>query len=86
MRLLYHLTVCFITSVLLLTACESDAKKLQRLQGDRAVHCLLVDKYREDYLAAKKAKSPHADTLLQRWNEHNTGCEIATRDLDRFMR
>lgn len=74
-------------AVALLTACESDEAKLQRLSGERAVQCLLVDKYREDYLAAKRNPSnPYADTLGQQWMEANTKCELATREYNRFMR
>lgn len=89
----YHLKVCFLSSAITLTACESDTDKLQRLSQDRAVECLLVQKYREDYEAAreanktaKKAWSSEVDTLLSQWSERNTKCELATRELNRFMR
>lgn len=82
----YHRTVCFI-SILLLAACESDETKFQRLRGEQGTQCLLVQKYREDLDAARKSpQNPYRDTLLQQWGEANTKCELATRDLNRFMR
>lgn len=86
----YHLTVGFLSLVLLLTACESDADKLQRLNGDRAVNCLLAQKYQREYELAEAPKSPPnlplKDSLFREYMDYNTKCELATRDLNRFMR
>lgn len=97
MSISYHRTVCFISSVLLLTACESDTDELQRLNGDRAVACLLAQKYEREYLEARTPKcgtatsiptprTPYIDSLGREWVEYKTKCELAERDLNRFMR
>lgn len=87
------LRCCFVSVIFVLTACQSDEEKLQRLQGDQAVHCLLVEKYREDYDLARKAdhdanvaRSDHTDSLLREWGDRKAKCDLATRELNRFMR
>jgi hypothetical protein len=77
-----------------LVGCESDAKKLERLEGRKAVECLLQQAYwtKFDSVAyphgptSHQIKSPEADSLRRVWNDHRTKCELATRDYNQFMR
>lgn len=103
-----------------LIACESDDKKLRRLQGEQLTSCLVAQsestkvaklglavdpddsnlvasvdartrgdtaeasRLRELRLA--KAKAAGFDTLAEKWLAANRRCELATRELNRFMR
>lgn len=82
-----------------LLACESDEKKIARLEGERTMHCLLEQSYRDKYTAARFPKgitvavtkhpppeTPESDSLRRRWMDHHTKCELATREYNRFMR
>lgn len=84
---------------LALLACESDEKKLSRLESERTMQCLLEQAYREKAMASRFPKgvtvetaknrpplTPEADSLGRRWMEHHTKCELATREYNRFMR
>jgi hypothetical protein len=72
---------------MLLTACESDADKLTRLNGDRAVNCLLSEKYQREYEMVSLQKPSHLkDSLTLQSVAWNTKCELAERELNRFMR
>lgn len=84
------------TVVCFLAACESDEKKLQRLQGDQAMYCLNAQAHYREFEAVRypggmTAKNPRgipshkADSLRGIWYEYKTKCELATRDLNRFM-
>lgn len=83
----YHLTVCFL-SLLILSACESEEKKLTRLSQDQAVACLVAQSSQKTFDVTSKQKhwSPDRDSLLREALEDRTKCELATRDLNRFMR
>jgi hypothetical protein len=88
-------------SVGLVTAlfgCESDGKKLSRLEREQATQCLLEQAYRDKAMTARygpggmtsanmrTAMTPEAESLGRRWIEHRTKCQLATRDYYRFMR
>lgn len=88
MSVSFHRMGCFI-SLVMLSACRSDADKLQRLEGDKAIACLSAEKYRREFELAKAPKAPafpKADSLLLRYMDFNAKCELAQRDLNRFMR
>ena len=83
-------------AVSLFAACESDEKKLQRLQGDQAMYCLNAQADQREYETARypggmtqenirALPSRAADSLGKIWYEYKTKCELATRDLNRFM-
>lgn len=83
-------------AVLSLSACESDEKKLQRLQGDQLMYCLDAQAHQREYETARypggmtqlnigTPATPKADSLRKIWYEYKTKCELATRDLNRFM-
>ena len=88
MSISYHLRVAFITLLLMVsTACESDESKLQRLNGDRAVNCILAEKYRREFeMVALQKRSPLQDSLARMSTEYNAKCELSTREYNRFMR
>lgn len=83
-----HRMGCFVSYVLLLSACESDEKKLTRLSQDQAVACLVAQSSQKAFDVTNKQKhhSPDRDSLLREALEDRTKCELATRDLNRFMR
>lgn len=83
----YQVTVCFL-SLLALSACQSDESKLSMLQGDRAIACLNAEAAQREYELAKAPKSPpsNVDSLGREYMSWTTKCELATRDLNRFMR
>lgn len=88
MRLSYHPRVVFLSLVITLMACESDADKLQRLEGDRAVECLnarVLDRAMKD-ANVNRATTPYSDTLGKQYREAESKCTLASRELDRFMR
>jgi hypothetical protein len=83
--------------LLALAACESDEKKLARLENERNTQCLLAQAYEDRYTAArflkgmtreavKKPITPEADSVGRRWIEHRRKCDHATREYNRFMR
>lgn len=91
----YHLTVCFLS--LLLMACESEGKKLQRLQGDQSGACIDEQVSHRAYIDARypggrnpenlrAPLTPVAESLGREWIDAKTKCELAQRDLNRFMR
>ena len=84
MSISFHRTVVFLSVTFVLTACESDTDKLQRLEGERAVQCLLAQKYEKDFLSFKKS-SPAATAAATQWSLHDAKCQLATRELNRFM-
>jgi hypothetical protein len=89
MRIPYHPMGCFITSMLLLTACQSDSDKLQRLQGDQTMYCLNAQADMREFELASRPLSPPVpskDSLFGEYMKHKTACDLATRDLNRFMR
>jgi hypothetical protein len=82
-----------------LLACESNEKKLSRLEGDRTMYCLLEQSYREKYEAARfpggitlaqtknrPHETPASDSLRRSYLDYHTKCELATREYNRFMR
>lgn len=82
---------------LLLIGCESDEKKLQRLQGGQLMYCLDAQASQREYETARypggmtrenlrAVPTAKADSLLLVWQEYRTKCDLATRDLNRFMR
>lgn len=85
----FYITMKLLT-VLLLTVimgCESDAAKLQRLQGEQASQCLLAESLNGQLaLGMNQQPGKGRDSLLAAWNEHYTKCQLAQRDLNRFMR
>lgn len=93
----YHLTACFVSSVFLLIACRSDADKLQRLEGDQSTACLVAEMDKKEYETARFPggmtreniripATPAAESLGRKWYNQKTKCDLATRDLNRFMR
>lgn len=71
----------------ILTACESDASKLSRLRGDRATYCILAEAdKRQLAMIRNQQPSKQEDSLLSLWDEHSTKCQLAERELNRFMR
>lgn len=81
-------TACLV-SFLALSACESDDKKLARLEQERATECLLEQAYHDKAMNARKKSvnmSPEADSLGRHWLEHRAKCQIANRDYNRLMR
>lgn len=95
MRLSYQVTVCFLS--LLLMSCESESATLQRLQTDRAIACLNAEADQKVYemarypggMTAKNISAPPtpvAESLGREWADWRTKCELAERDLNRFMR
>lgn len=81
-----------------LSGCESEEKKLARLENERTTQCLLEEAYREKVIAARfptgvtasTAKNrppitPEVDSLMRRWTEHKTKCDLATRDYNRSL-
>lgn len=87
MSISLHRTVCFL-SLLALSACQSDESKLSMLRGDRAIACLNADAAQREHELAKAPKSPpsNVDSLGRAYMDWTTKCELATRDLNRFMR
>lgn len=83
----YHLTVCFL-SLLTFSGCESDEAKLQRLRSEQTMACLLARSYQRDVVNSNlnRATITYSDTLGRRAREYQVKCELATRNLDRFMR
>lgn len=79
------LCFCFLLSIL---ACQSDESKLSMLRGDRAIACLNAEAAQREYELAKAPKSPpsNVDSLGREYMDWTTKCELATRDLNRFMR
>lgn len=90
--------VCFLSIVFcVLTGCKSDAEKLQQLTADQAMVCLQSEVARKVYMDARypggmtrenvtaPLKSP-ADSLGREYLDRKTECDLATRDLNRFMR
>lgn len=78
----YHRTTCFISLVLIVAACESEQNKLQRLNSDRAVNCVLADKYQREYqMVMLQVKTPLQDSLLRESNKYSTKCQLAEREL-----
>lgn len=87
MSVSYRRTACFISLVMVSTACESDEAKLTRLNGDRAVACLLAEKYHNEYEMVSLQKPSHLkDSLTRQSVEWSTKCDLATREVNRFMR
>ena len=87
---------CFLSFSIMFVACESDEKKLQRLQGEWGTACLNAQMDQRDYEAARYPggvtvrnlaglPSRKADSLFLVWQDHKTKCDLATRDLNRFM-
>lgn len=78
-----------LSLLVLLTACESDLDKLQRLDTERWIQCLNAE---AEYEALQKARpdprkrTPQTDTLAAKWIERQAKCELATRDYERFRR
>lgn len=74
-------------TLLILTACESDESKHDRLAGDQAVNCILADKYSREYeMVALQSKTPLKDSLTRLASEYRTKCDLSTREYNRFMR
>jgi hypothetical protein len=77
-----------------LASCQTDSNKLERLEREKTIECLLQDASWKKYEAAaypnratlQKVKSPAADSLGREWNNHRVKCELATRDLNKFLR
>lgn len=90
-------TCCSLPVFFVLTACKSDAEKLQQLTTDQASACLQSEIARKVYMDARypggmtrenitaPLKSP-ADSLGREYLERKAECDLATRDLNRFMR
>lgn len=81
--------VAVIMFVFLLAACESNEKKLARLEGDKETQCLNEQYYRERLDSLMKdgtRHSPVIDSLRTRWYGYHERCQLATRDYGRFMR
>jgi hypothetical protein len=82
----YHLTVGFV-SLILLSACESDESKMGRLRGDQAAYCGLAEKYGREYeMVAVQVRTPLQDSLKREASNYGIQCDLATRELNRFMR
>lgn len=77
-----------LIGLLAVTACESEEAKLQRLQGDRAVACLLAQKYEREVQQSNvnRPTVTYSDTLGRLWRDWDAKCTLATRELNRFMR
>ena len=83
----YHRTASFISLGFLLMACKSDEAKLQELKYGRAVNCVLAQKYQREYeMVALQVKTPLQDSLVRMSTEYNTKCDLAERELNKFMR
>lgn len=77
---------CFMSLVFTLTACQSDESKMAMLKGDRATACLLAQKYEREYgFVSNQPYSPKRDSLMREYSDWSTKCELATRELNRFM-
>lgn len=89
MSLSYHRTACFVSSAFLLTACASDAEKLKRLQNAQMSSCLLAQADQREYDLASRPLSPPTpskDSIFREYMDDKAECDLATRDLNRFMR
>jgi hypothetical protein len=73
-----------VLCLLLATACESDAKKLERLQQDAAIASLRAQQLAEDYRALPDGDE-RARALLDSVRQAETAATLARRDLNRFM-
>lgn len=94
----YHWRGCFISSLLALSACESDQAKLGRLEQERTTECLLEQSYFDKLSLARygpggvtsvnirNPTTPAVDSLRATWMDHHTKCALATRDYNRLMR
>lgn len=84
----YHARGCFISLLcaIALSACESDQDKLTRLNGDRAVNCVLAEKYMREYeMVMLQVRTPLQDSLARMSTEYSTKCQLAERELHKFM-
>lgn len=82
----YQLTVSFV-SLILLSACESDESKMGRLRSDQAVKCILAEEYRREYeMVAVQVRTPLQDSLKREASNYGIQCDLATREVNRFMR
>lgn len=77
----YHRTVTFVSLWLLLSGCESDAHKLERLRSGQATKCL-----ESNILQKALMTGPVSDSLRDQSRAAETECLLATRDLSRFLR
>jgi hypothetical protein len=67
-------------------ACESDHDKMERLNGDAAVQCTLAQKYEKEYeFVAAQVKTPLQDSLARMSTKYRTNCDLAQRELNKFM-
>lgn len=79
----------WLMALLILTACERDLDKLQRLDSERLIQCLNAE---AEYEALQKARpdprkrTPSTDSLAFKWVERQSRCELATREYERFKR
>jgi hypothetical protein len=83
--------------VLLTSACESNEKKLARLEREKTTACL---NERASFRKLNEVRfpggvtresvhtppTPAAESLGKEWMSYRTKCELATREYDRFMR
>jgi hypothetical protein len=67
-----------IIAMPLLTSCESDDKKLERLGGDKQTACLAAEWNYQAYLKHEQD--------AKEWMESRRRCDLATREYNRFMR
>jgi hypothetical protein len=68
---------------------ESEHEKLSRLKAQVAAYCGAVKTLNDEWYDAVINKKVSADSSLRismRKNDYETRCELATRDLERFMR
>ena len=63
-----------IMTLFALSGCESDAKKLERLEMDRLIVCINARAAEED--------DRYADSIVR---ARRTECTLAERELNRFM-
>lgn len=74
---------------LILTACERDLDKLQRLDTERLIQCLNAE---AEYEALQKARpdprkrTPATDSLARKWVERQSKCELLTRQYNAIGR
>jgi hypothetical protein len=76
-----------LSLALALTACESDADKLRRLETEAALTSLeLMGLQRTLRDSAAYLTGPQLDSVTERLAEARTKATLAQRDLDRFLR
>jgi hypothetical protein len=78
--------VTCITILVVVCACESEDERLERLETDKVTACLRAERFYDRYRSRTDSSDEMRDSLGEEWQAEKRKCDLATRELNRFMR